>query len=169
MTDRSEAVAALHYPRADGPVDSVLCACGGYQYDGWTFPDQGLPPDFWQHALRPEREEAGLREALKTALSTALHEDVDPACTGEPPFTDTQAQAALASEPARPSLDAAWARAEAALPEGWFGPELFTVAHDRWIARCFDTPLCTALEHAEADMPAAALVALAEKLEAHDA
>lgn len=40
-----------HYPATDGPVDSVLCVCGRYQYDGWTFPEQGLPPDFWQHTL----------------------------------------------------------------------------------------------------------------------
>lgn len=34
-----------------------------------------------------------LREALKTSLAVLLHEEADPACTGEPPYTYTEQKA----------------------------------------------------------------------------
>ncbi|HEY4895218.1 MAG TPA: hypothetical protein VII01_03935 [Solirubrobacteraceae bacterium] len=70
------------------------------------------------------------------------------------------------------SLDAAWAEAEAALPEGWMGPSVAQNWKGRWYAYGYrhheDAPANPGIvESANAedhDTPAAALRALAAKL-----
>jgi hypothetical protein len=42
--------------------------------------------------------EVGLREALETALSVALHEQADPGCSGVPPYDVTHEQAIAITE-----------------------------------------------------------------------
>ncbi|MES2210925.1 MAG: hypothetical protein V4515_12205 [Chloroflexota bacterium] len=76
-----------------------------------------------------------------------------------------------AVEPSIPSLDAAWAKAEEALPEGWAINMLWgTITEDRWAASAGPFPSDTThtMLHRAAGgpTPAAALNALAEKLEA---
>lgn len=64
----------------------------------------------------------------------------------------------------REPLDAAWAAAEAALPEGWRGPVLrpSSIVSEAYQAQSFNEDGDDLYEYA--DTPAAALLALAEKL-----
>lgn len=130
-----------------------------------------------------------LAGAIEVALSVALHERADPSCSGQPPYTDTQADAkALAAfvvrqpiwknaiadtiQPAnqpQDSLDAAWKAAEDALPEEWSLTMLERI-DDFWVARA-EHPDSGLVEGAVLDAqgqgptPVAALLALAEQLE----
>jgi len=39
-----------------------------------------------------------LLDALETALAVVLHEELDPGCTGEPPYTETHERAGILAE-----------------------------------------------------------------------
>ncbi len=72
------------------PCDHIVNGAGGLTECGRTFPCE-------YH----DRRSAGaapldvlvLREALVTALSVLLHEDADPDCGGDPPYSQTEEQA----------------------------------------------------------------------------
>jgi hypothetical protein len=77
---------------------------------------------------------------------------------------------AAAAEKAHDSLDAAWAEAEAALPDGWIGPSLgpeLAIKRSGWVWRAFSWDRATprgVLIEGHGPTPAAALRALAAKL-----
>ena len=88
--ERILAAAALVPDSLD--VEQCPDRCGGRV--GHSGPHQSSDYDPDRGALDVER----LRTALETALSVVLHEEIDPDCSGEPPYSTTHARAVLLTE-----------------------------------------------------------------------